>query len=317
MFYWQYRGGVKCKLAINDSEILGFLGAIPGKYLLCNDIISGVSLAIWVVAEKYRNSGLGIFLLDAVEQENDCVICLGVNKNVVKFYQMRNYAYLDKLRRYIISLDANLSKMLIGDAWKIDFSGVDELKPTNISAEMAFRLWQQFSAISDASHENKIKFTLYRNKEFWDWRYINSAGFEYLFFSDYENANFLVGRFDEISGATTAELNDKRVFRVIELLSSDYNFIKRVLLWAKNQNAILADFQISSTLFDKVLLAAGFKTNKELSPKTQIPAIFSPIRYDIPPINLVMKLPDKLNCQIGFDETYFVKSDGDMDRPIR
>ncbi len=117
LFYWQYRGGGALKIAIERGEIIGFLGAIPGKYILDGKLIRGVALAIWVVIEKYRNSGLGILLLNEVEKENDCVVCLGVNKAVVKFYEMRNYKYLDRLNRYVIPLDENLYSELVGGSW--------------------------------------------------------------------------------------------------------------------------------------------------------------------------------------------------------
>ncbi len=314
LFDWQYRFGVACKLAVENNDIIGFIGAIPGKYMIDGEIIKGVALAIWIVAEKYRNSGLGILLLDAVEKENDCVICLGVNENVVKFYRMRNYKYLSALNRYVIPLDIRLYKELVGDSWKIDLGDVLPISPEDITASRAYRIWQNFIARNNSTNKTKIRFTLYRDSDFRNWRYIKSAGFKYLLFAN--NENFLVGRFDEITGAKQKILNGKKVFRIIELFSFDRAFVKGVLTWAEQQGAILADFQISSRLFDEMLIAVGFKYVELENPATNIPAIFTPIRYDIPPINIVMRILDFNDRDISFDETYFVKSDGDMDRPI-
>ena len=317
LFYWQYRGGGACKIAIDGDEIIGFLGAIPGKYALDGKILNGAALAIWIVLEKYRNSGLGILLLDEVEKENECVICLGVNKSVVKFYQMRDYQYLDRLNRYTVPLNERLYEKLIRGkvgGWRIDFGTTDPLAPSEVSAEMAAGMWKKSVA------QNPVRFTMLRDEDFWRWRYLKSAGFEYMLFTDGDN--LLVGRFDTIEGAEEDELNDKTVFRIIELVGGSSlqgtgcaRFVQSVLLWAKKEGAILADFQCSSGMFGKVLYAAGFKMVNSEHSDTNIPAIFTPPRYDIPPINLVIKLPG--DTSVDFGQTCFVKSDGDMDRPVR
>ncbi len=191
----------------------------------------------------------------------------------------------------------------------MDFEIANSLSPTEFSADNAFCIWKNFAKT------NGIRFALYRDEDFWNWRYKQSVGFDYLCFADGDS--LLVGRFDEITDADNDKLNGKKVFRIIELLalSESWNrFLQASLLWVKEQGAILADFQISSQSFDKLLFSTGFRKADTQNPVTKIPAIFTPIRHDVPPINLVIKLSD--NPDIDFDDTYFVKSDGDMDRPI-
>ncbi len=318
LFYWQYRGGINdiscSKLVLIDDRIVGFLGAIPNKYLLDGKVVKGVALAVWIISKQFRNTGLGIYLLDKVEQENDCIVCLGINANVVKFYQLRDYKYLDKLNRYVLPLDIRKFCELTGSYETqnhkiLSLNDTKLTKPTTFDPELAEKLWTEFVRRYD------FKLTLHKDKNYWQWRYIDSVGFDYLFFADSER--IIIGRIEEIKGDTPLE-GDK-VFRIIEIITSDdaerdIIFLKSVLNFAKVSGAILADFQISTDVLGKLLTSAGFRERKEDKHLTSVPEVFAPLNSRVNPINLAIKCSN--NDKVSFDQTYFVKSDGDMDRPV-
>ncbi|MBJ8192188.1 GNAT family N-acetyltransferase, partial [Bacillus cereus] len=91
----------------------------------------GISFAMWIVSEKYRNSGLGIMLMKEAEKYNSVCVTLGCNLQVVPMYERMGYSYSDHLNRYIIPLDANGYVNLLNDSFDNSvigqwISGVEE-----------------------------------------------------------------------------------------------------------------------------------------------------------------------------------------------
>ncbi len=121
LFYWQYRGfgpqaGLgACRVAVDADRILGFLGAIPGQYLLDGREMPGVALALWVVVEEFRNSGLGMLLMREVEKQAPITVCLGVNPKVARYYTATGYKHLEALHRYVCPLDVDGYLQLLND----------------------------------------------------------------------------------------------------------------------------------------------------------------------------------------------------------
>lgn len=309
LFFWQYSGPEaeiqSSKIAIMDGRIVGFLGMIPAKYKLDRKILKGAALAVWLVRRDLRNSGIGILLLKEAEKESECLVCLGVNQNVVGIYKKLGYQYLERLNRYCIVIDPLAKKLFKEPTAEIRASSISSgerssssslLTGDDIPAELAERLWQKFLL------KYGFKFSLYRDKRFWQWRYQEAVGFKYVSFTD--DKNLIIGRFEKISS-----LADKAVFRIIELLITEEEkfpvFIDNILRYLREREVILIDFQISSDRLEPLLRKVGF-----FKAEGRIAEIFNPLNFKIQPINIVMKLPQPTD----FRYTYLVKSDGDMDR---
>lgn len=329
LFYWQYRGfgplaGTEaCRLLVDGERILGFLGAIPGLYRLHGRDVPGMALALWVVVEELRNTGLGILLMREVEKQAPVTVCLGVNPKVARYYTATGYKQLEALHRYVCPLETKGYLPLLNDAveageieaWagRGGRGAIASIQPENIDPQDLANLWR--------AAQDRWQVTLERTAEFWAWRYQDAVGFRYWQFGD-ARQGAIIARLDSIREADRPELQDKRVLRIIEIVpASDRgdaaaaDLLAGVLRWAREQGAVAADFQCSSTRLEAVLQAAGLRRKAPHDAATQLPELFNPLRRTAAPINLMVKVRGL--AQVDFDAVYCVKSDGDMDRPVR
>mgnify|MGYP006441501123 FL=1 len=180
--------------------------------------------------------------------------------------------------------------------------------------------------------------TVDRNAEYWDWRYVNYFGkFKYQIFTDDMNSGgIIVTRIETIkcwkenisdiekisteNSASTKHLNNENyVLRIIECIPGSNDFwtigkedidfkimLQRVLLWAKNKGCILADFHFS---YENIISTLNY--NGLLIDNGTVPKIFNNIYKEVDDINYVYWNRDNELIK----NVYFVKSDGDMDRP--
>lgn len=333
LFYWQYRGfgpqaGVSaCRVAVDGERILGFLGAIPGVYRLDGQDTAGVALALWVVVEELRNSGLGMLLMREVEKQAPVAICLGVNPKVTRYYTATGYKHLPALHRYVCPLNAEGYSHLLGEtqpsaqieAWMEGLVRrfVEPATPRAIHAQELAGLWPRT--------QDRWRLALARTQEFWTWRYRDAVGFTYQQFGNAEQGA-VVARLDRISSTDETDLAGKKVLRIIEILpaanetdvagaDATSRLLAGVLHWAREQGAVAGDFQCSSTRLGPWLHAAGLRRRSPEDRATHLPELFHPLRRGAAPINLMAKV--KGYREIDFDAVYCVKSDGDMDRPVR
>ena len=333
LFYWQYRGfgpraGVSsCRVAVDGERIVGFLGAIPGVYLLDWREVAGTALALWVVVEELRNSGLGVLLMREVEKQGAVTVCLGVNPKVARYYTATGYQHREALHRYVCPVEGEGYGQLLNDPapageveeWvgAVEAAAGGASEPRPIDPEELAGLWQRV--------QGRWRLTLARTPEFWAWRYRDAVGFKYHFFGGAGQGG-VIARLDRITGSDTPSLEGKPVLRIIELLpaapspaadtpDSTSAMLAGVLHWARQQGAIAADFQCSSTRLEPWLRAAGFRERSAEDPATHLPEVFNPLRRGAAAINLMVKVSGRE--PIDFDSIYCAKSDGDMDRPTR
>jgi GNAT superfamily N-acetyltransferase len=326
LFYWQYQGfgpragASGCRVAVDGERIVGFLGAIPGLYLLEGQEVPGTVLALWVVVEEFRNSGLGMLLMREVEKQGVVTVCLGVNPQVARYYTVTGYQYLEALHRYVCPLESDGYGQLLNrpaaagevERWVRQARAVDGqmIEPGPIDPEELADLWQRV--------QGRWRLTLVRTAEFWAWRYGNAVGFKYHFFGT-PGQGGIVARIDRIRDADRPGLEGRPVLRIIEILAPDGEDVSQVLAgtlqWARQQGAIAADFQCSSAKMEPWLGRAGLRSRSVEDSATHLPELFSPLRRGAAPINLMVKVQG--HDPIAFDSIYCVKSDGDMDRPTR
>lgn len=338
LFERQYQGfgpaaGLhNCRVLLDGQEMAGFLGAIPGIYRLEGREVPGVALALWVVAEKYRNTGMGILLMHEVHKQGEVAVCLGVAPRVFKYYAQFGYRHLPKLHRWVAPLDAGayvqlfekpLDQTMVA-AWAEAAASLpgSTLEPKTVDATELAELWR--------AGAGRWKLTLSRTPEFWTWRYRKAVGFEYVQFGG-RDQGAVVARLDRISAPGSSPLNGRLVLRLIELLpgqagpadgsclpdgtSQMAEVLIFALNWSRRQGAIAADFQCSSTQLAPVLSQAGLRLTQANDPMTQLPELFNPLRHGVAPINLMVKASGW--TEADFEASYLVKSDGDMDRPVR
>ncbi|ALA44189.1 MULTISPECIES: GNAT family N-acetyltransferase [Paenibacillus] len=338
LFDWQYRidenGLSESLLLIDNGCIEGFLGVIPSEYSSNGEQYKGISFAMWIVSEKYRNSGLGIMLMKEAEKYNSVCVTLGCNLQVVPMYERMGYSYSDHLNRYIIPLDANGYVNLLNDSFDHSvigqwISGVEERLIHSYSPILNIT-GEELEQLYIKSIQHRFSLSQYRSASFWEWRYINSAGYKYLFFGDSTAEGIVIARLDRVY-APEGSTHGTKVLRIIEIIPAnaevwegiaDHRLIEMVsgvLSWARDQGCVAADFQLSSNRLEHVLESIGFKKqNIDYTPKEcGLAGLFQPFRYRVNPINFVWKIKKNegyfQNTEVN--DIYLVKTDGDMDRP--
>lgn len=338
LFEWQFTGFAAdrpaSKLLVHEGRIAGFLGGIPGLYWAASRVWPGVVYDLWVVRPDLRNGGMGLLLMKALEDEYPVSCCLGVNADVVKYYTIRGYGYSPEMVRWVIPLDAERFAQLVsrgsgGARFETlaapDLNGAARVYPLRSPDTLALQI------IYERTVEAVFALALHRNAEFWTWRYLRSAGFKYHLFGSVASSGIIVARVETTISPEAPELDGARVLRLIELLPArpetwrgenddeHLSLLRSVLAWAATRGCLLADFQHSSDRLAHLLDKAGFTrvSPSASSGRAAIPALFQPLRFDVPPINYVWRLARPVAGEAPLEprDIYFVKSDDGMDRP--
>jgi len=336
----------------NNNEVLGFRGAIPSLYQLPinngnYEIIKGNGITGWIMKkDSSLPRGIGLKLHTKVQESLNLAVaaCFG-GETSLQVYKMNKFNIIDNLNRYVIPLDNEGYKNVINskfnsnllDLWskEVDnsLSNKEICEPNKVKAEILEKLWTKISKYT------KI-FGLYKNKDYWNWRYINCPYYDYLFFGNPKKSGIIIARIEKIfkfkKNSTNAidkddNLYQKKIFRIIEMIPCDNEVWKSninnnfndlllsVLKWAKFQGCIAADFQFSSLLFDKQLKHSGFKLqDAQYEPsECSLAGLFQPYKERVYPINVAWKLNHKKIKKEDFKNmnAYFTKSDVAGDYP--
>ena len=343
-FDWQYKGfgnenkKINSIVLLNNNELIGFRGIIPGLYQVPvkgegMKIVQGGALAMWMISHSFRGKKLGLQMHKAVEEMSSVLVVLGSEiATSAPIYQKSNWSDLAVMPRYILPLNHREYKLLINqqktttptskyeNAEKLGniittphFPNIDEMEKT----------WER------VTFKHKI-FSLYRNREFWKYRYLDHPVFKYLFFGGRSACGIIVARIEDIYLDEINKLEDIKILRIIEILPEnddpwkgglDKGFVellKGVLNWALDQGCIAADFYCSSTRFDLLMRKVGFRKQQNTIDYQNdlLPHYFQPLSYKLVPINVHTRIIDDNQLQkIEFESTYIVKSDDDADRP--
>jgi len=345
LFDWQFRGfgnydnNISSLILFQDDEVIGFRGIIPGLYQVPSlktgmSIILGGSLAMWMVREDFRRKGLGLMMHQEAQKILTVITGSGSDpKTSVPIYLKNGFSLLDSMNRYVIPLDVSGYHRLLSR--KVEVRYVREwsqmlskngqiVNPSEVNPDSVAAVWEK------TTFQLHI-FSLYRNVEFWKWRYLDSCGFTYIFFGDVNKTGLIVARIEKIGSKEHKDLNGLKVFRIIEIIPRNLlawnggndiclvELIQGVLRWALKQGCLAADFYCSTTRFERMMKGIGFKRQEfnKSAPICSLAMLFQPLKYVAQPINALFRIDtDRKDLLIkDFEDTYMVKSDNDMDRP--
>ena len=343
LFDWQQRGfghsEIRSFVVENKKEIIGFRGFIPGLYQMPR-IDGGVEIAVgaasfmWSISPKYRTFDLALRMQkEAVEM---CPILSGVSSNELTsrpFYQFLRFSSLPQTNRYVMPLCVDgYSQLLLGAVSSSDLKvwskriniSINELQPHKPNVAELAHQWKELT------FRNRI-FSLYRSEEFFQWRYVDSMGFKYLFFGGKNNGGTIIARLENVIIDSKNFHQSPKVFRIIELIpynevawksEKDSEFVQTIqstLLWAKERGAWAVDYHCSSTMFESLLKGVGFRNASRArgDALTNLAVLFQPLRWDkaIPDVFFHTSQNSSWLRPLTFDKVYMVKSDGDQDRP--
>jgi hypothetical protein len=346
LFDWQFRGfgdekkKTRSLVLLDNGKVIGFRGIIPGLYQVPSgrngmDILPGGSLAFWTLMKEYRGQRLGFKMHQEAQTLLNVISGAGSDpKTSVPIYLKNGFSVLDSMNRFIMPLNARGFEKLLAEKveirnvqdWVDQLLGMKnrEIYPSSPDIDAMASVWEE------TTFPLQI-FSLYRNAEFWKWRYLESEGFKYFFFGDVSVTGTIIGRMEQVLADEDRELDKKKVFRIIEIIppnSQTWNgqvdnslveLIQSVLQWALEQGCLAADFYCSSTRFEPLMKAVGFKMQEyeENSPICSLALMFQPLKYKTLPINALFRIETRQGelLRQDFYDTYMVKSENDMDRP--
>jgi hypothetical protein len=342
LFDWQHKGfggsDTKSMILEYKNKIIGFRGFIPGLYQVPTlsggmEVIHGAASAMWSVAEEYRGGQLGILMQIKTMNELSVLTGSGSTPSTSRlFYQQCGFSILSPTNRYVLPLNSCIYQNLLAksvdlicvEKWVEQYEkGRNFVEPSNLDAEAAAEVWEKTTF-------PQALFSLYRNVDFWKWRYIESSGFQYIFFGAPKISGMIVARVETIISETNKEMNNKKIFRIIEILpknskiwngEEDTNLIDLfhgAIDWAIQEGCIAADFYCSTQRFEPVLNSVGFKKyDPKEDPITSLALMFQPLKFIGQEIDVFfgVNVGNKYQVPASFNNVYMVKSDGDQDRP--
>lgn len=337
----------KSLLLLNENDrVVGFRGVIPSLYQVPNEknsynIIKGNGLTGWIIDKKIEGvNGIGLKLHMIAQKNLDVTVaaCFGFETSYM-MYKANRFQIIDSLNRYVMPLNMKGYRQIIHpshdgfvvkewcDAIQRKLLPINTSEPKSINSESMFNLWKEIMQFRPI-------FGLYRNSEFWDWRYIKCPYNNYLFFGDPKNEGVVIARIEKIifrkgqKFDSASDLYGKKIFRIIEIiprckkvwLGGVSKKLSKVILstlkWAKDNQCLAVDFQFSDSMFDNQMTELGFrKQSHDYKPyECSLAGLFQPFKLSPDTINVAWKVngdvrnnPRMLN--------YFVKSDVAGDHP--
>ena len=332
-------------LIINkQNQVIAFRGAIPLLYQIPlsgnkYDIIKAIGMSGWIMKKDASlPKGLGLKLHYKLKQSVPLVVaaCFG-NDISLQVYKMDKFNIINNLNRYVLPLNKEDYKKIINpsynqaslDQWmnKINknLKNIIPAKEKNFSPKDLEKLWIKIS------HQIKL-FGVYKNLEYWNWRYLNCPYNKYIFFGDLENLGVVIVRIENIFKfknksnqeiATEDNIHNKKILRVIEILpyrkkltnfydnDDFYIFFLSILKWAQEKNCVAADFQFSSLLYNNLLKKSGFlmQTPSYEPSECSLAGLFQPFKLIVDPINVAWSFTSEKKYNIKNINTYFTKTD--------
>ncbi|MDP3735437.1 MAG: hypothetical protein Q8R39_03350 [bacterium] len=185
---------------------------------------------------------------------------------------------------------------------------VDTMKPSVFDQTMT-DFWEKNMA--------KKFYGAWRDADFFNWRYGAHPHFTYtpLVIADekHEIRGLAVWRIAEIAPS------QKRVGRVVEFLPDDG--FAEALAFAllgelQEAGALMADFFMTTNLFDHALTRLGFISSRDFTER--VPRLLDPLSFSDPFVNIVSKNIRAIDPENGFNSFsnwYATSADGDQDRP--
>lgn len=335
-----------------EDQVVAFRGVIPSLYQLPikrnkYEILKGNGITGWIIKkDPSLPKGIGLKLNNQAQNKLSVTVasCFG-NGLSLQVHKMNQFNIINNLYRYIIPLSEKLfmkainpnhNPFLVRQWYKkvnMMLKNHKDIKPVFVNAKKLETFWKKVSQYREL-------FGLYKNKEYWSWRYLECPYNNYIFFGDIDNVGIVIVRIEKIfkfnnsingSIDNNDSLFSKKVLRIIEILpasekawnleidSSFNELLISVLKWASDNGCIAADYQFSSLLFDKQMKFTNFKTQSiDYKPaECSLAGLFQPFELEPYPINLAFKISFNNQSDLSFTplETYFCKTDVAGDYP--
>lgn len=329
---WQYTGfgqmgGMKVPLLFHGDKLIGFRLMIPIELMLSDNegnhkVIPSAVSTLYFVDANYRGLKLGLKLqLYTIEHYGGYFSIASNTQTSAPIYKKSGAKMLETMNRYFRPLTHDISTLIINDCGK-EWVFMDSRKiatPHTITAYELAKAWTK-------SVEGKNITSLNKSKEFFQWRYIDSPIYKYVFFGSETEGGYIVGRICDLFDGKKQKTS-KKVFRILELIPSKQtvwdgqadaklsSLLDGVCGWAKEQKCIAAEFYMSSSRFGKVMCEAGFEEINKAEPlASSVMSYFEPCDTGHRLSNVFVQ-STQVADDFDFENSYFTLSDADQDRP--
>lgn len=329
---WHYSGygANKNNAAIglyNNEELVGFRLLIPIVLSVCEGElkreIQSVSSTVYYLKPEYRGQKLGLQMQLYMMEKYHSYFAIASNlKTSAPMHRKSGAFMLDSMYRYICPLSSEFSNLLLDcntTFTPVKFDCVP-IKPKKLTSDDMAEIWQ------NATRDLNLT-SLARPKEYWDWRYIESPIYKYLFFGGRECGGFIVGRIEKLFNEDKTPKSET-VFRILEFVPSSKStwlggkdermlqLLMSVSEWARVQGCVASEFYITTKRFDTLFSDSGYKeincneSNKHLD----CISYFEPCCGSKRLCNVTLFVSG-YQGQFDFENSYFTLSDADQDRP--
>lgn len=350
LLLWQYDSrrmdrqswpGAAVLLARRGDDIVGMQCLIPATFNVLGRRVAGVWLSNLLAVPEVRGQGVGLQLLQAVNQQGfDVVFDLGVGPQVTPLFLAMGYEIIEDVPRWVALLNRTQTEALLA-ACAEDVSAaapdsprglsgiLDELPAVRPSPGTAdVRVFNHAGAIGPWWDELWCRelaprhIGTARDAAYLNWRYVGHPRFAYdVLVARGSGSGRILGL--AVSRMEAVRGRGEKVCRIVDLLAPHPPVAAvlagAVLLRARARGAAFADFYCSSGSMAGPLGEVGFARADLRSPLAGLPARFCPLEPGPFRMTAALRIGPGLRQELGRlvqrEELYITKSDGDMDRP--
>lgn len=301
-FDWQYEQFAVIK---NGENIVGHFGYRDMPYLVDGKPSQVRVMMNLFVEERFRVLGVGALLAKHVLDGPSYVLVSGYRELVERLFQQLRPGFSEKgilgryMRLYRQDHDLMLSRRApLVTALEYDDCGVRVNAVDVVDQESLDALWKNV--------QPRFQTTVERTGAYVQWRFIDHPLLDYQVYvatKDRETVGYIVWRIEEDQ--------EFRIARIIDFVSTPYAegaLLKAFDLAAREEGVHAADFMCSSDVYRETLQQEGW-FDVVGTDYADFAIRFSPISLRKAVVNI------GYDMQTSFDDCYFTKADGDIDRP--
>lgn len=329
---WQYKGygswkSEKFPLLFYQDKLIGFRGLIPaiiqipnnGKYQYESCSIP----SLFLVIPQFRGQKLGLWLLKYGMEKYKNYIAIASNLSTSAPMHLKNNCIVfEKMYRYLLPLSQSYESLLrVPQKKKYNWNIANLIFPEDLSNVELEEFWIH-------STTGKSILALYKNRDFWHWRFKSCPIYTYKMFGGKGKGGIIVTRICNLYNESK-ELLPQKVLRILEIIPENSsvwdgnvdscleNLLIGVSSWGKLNGCVCVEFYITTDCFEPILMKIGFKevnynsNNKYLD----ICSYFEPCCNSERLSNVNIYIPNLIESGINRKKIYFTLSDGDQDRP--
>lgn len=316
-FDWQFKyypsgNGVNRSWVIIDSktsDIYGFFGIIPKRFILNGNSLSGAELTTWIISEELRGKPFVSEMLNHLINNYDLMFAVGgVSGPGLHLHKRMGCKYIGSIPRFYKIYNLERTKAISN----ITDLGLKVLNKVNIRVESVPDV-EEFNAASNYKNFYQNLNCFSRSIADIEWRYINHPFFKYKIFiinPNNEKEVFLVLRIEEHDFIRLCHIVD--FYGYEEGFWDGLNFIDYYCI---NNSVDFADFYCLSSHITKYFWCNDwFSALDDL--EVTIPHLFNPMKLKNPPTASVIMHSSKHLLQLcDINRLYITKGDGDLDKP--